>query len=94
MLDQNPDQAKDLMQSIPNMVKALSEAGYKTESDLSDLIEQFPGLAKSEQFYNELQSRFATDVIVEENIDQVESTNEEPNKAFQFFKKLGLPECK
>lgn len=94
LLDQNPNQAKDLTQSIPNMVKAISEAGYKTESDLADLVKQFPGLAKSEQFYNELQSRFATDAIIEENTDNTESTPETPNKAFQFFKKLGLPECK
>jgi len=94
MLEQNPNEGKNLVESIPNMVKALSQVGYKTESDLADLVKQFPGLAKNKEFYSELQGRFATTAILKENTDTVESTKEEPNKAFQFFKKLGLPECK
>ena len=88
-------QVKDMLDTVPAIVTALQAKGYETANDLKDLVEQFPGLAKNEEFHAALKSRFKTetDVIMDETSDRVESTHADSNVAFKFFEAIGLTGC-
>jgi len=58
----------EAIRSLPGFMNLLTSLGYKTEDDFKDLVDQFPGLAENEEFFNALQEQFVTDVLMEDSV--------------------------
>jgi hypothetical protein len=91
----NPEQAKALADSAPDLLKQMKKFGIETRADFEVFVEEFPELQINMDLYDKLEAAYPTNVVVDEVVDiftnKIVDTVERIKKAYN---NLNPPECK
>lgn len=69
----NSDFTDQMIEDVEVIVELVNKSGFETREDFADLMEQFPGMANNQRFYNKISNYFPDDPGTPEQSDNVDT---------------------